>query len=148
MKKAPAAVLLGILLLVGYCSLPLTTVVSIEINLQDQDGRALPGAAGTFVDGSGKVIGTIEGKPWVLEQHHLSWWTSSAYPDKGFMRPVDALNAREVLISAPGCVPLRLPIRLTREYHGLSLSPHGGGPAFNLYQFEPTVKLTCRAYER
>lgn len=135
---------LFILLPLAYCAIPWTSVVSMEISVQDQDGYPLSGAEASFLDAKGKAIGKIAGKAWVGGEQHVTWWTSSHYPDKSFMRPQDALSAKVAMISAPDCDTYRLPIVLEKKFESLSFEPHGGGPAYNYYRFDPAVKMTCR----
>lgn len=115
---------LFILLPLAYCVIPWTSVVSMEISVQDQDGYPLSGAEASFLDAKGKAIGKIAGKAWVGGEQHVTWWTSSHYPDKSFMRPQDALSAKVAMISAPDRATYATAAAAaaqgrTRRYHGL-----------------------------
>jgi len=143
----PVTIILILLpfLLVGYCALPLTSVVSIIIHLTDQNGKPVQSkSTGKFLDGAGKTVTEIEGKRFVMEDFAIQWWASSRYPQQSHLTPDDALRVKSVEIAAEGCKPQSLPVTLTQEYNGLSFMPHGGGPAYMYYTFEPTVKLECR----
>jgi hypothetical protein len=125
---------------------PWKQVVSFNIQLQDQSGAHLTReATGTFLDPSGKTIAAITAKPFVLGIFSIQWWTTNEDLPRRFMKPKDALSAKEVVIEAKGCETRRMPVETKREYHGLSLSPHGGGLPYYYVTFEPIVRLDCAA---
>ena len=137
--------LLGLpLLLLAYCAVPLTSVVSINIHLVDQDGYPVETpAAGLFRDKGGEVVARIEAKRFVGDIFSLQWWAhSDSY--QSFMRPSDALRVKTVEIQAEGCKTATIPLEMKKEYVSFSLSPHGGGPSYFYYTAEPTATLECK----
>ncbi|WP_119300323.1 hypothetical protein [Dongia deserti] len=145
MKKVFAALLLCVL--VGYCALPLVSVSSITIALENQRGRKITAdGRAAFLDADGRAIVEIaldESPSW---DNNIHWWAHSTH-ETSKLRPVDARRARSVAISAGGCAPLTLPIALESRYVPPSLAPHGGGRAYMLYEFNGTARLTCEGAE-
>src|SRR5688572_16359967 len=127
--------------------MPLTSVSTITIALQDQNGRKIAAnARASFLDADGREIVEIAlGEPpsW---DNNIHWWAHSSH-EASTLRPEDARRARSAVISAQGCAPLTLPIALQGQYVPPSLSPHGGGRAYMLYEFNGTARLECGAGE-
>jgi hypothetical protein len=134
-------------LLAGYCALPLTSVSAITVALESQGGRKIvSNARAAFLDADGREIVEIAlGEPpsW---HNNIHWWAHSSH-ETSKLRPEDARRARSAVISAEGCAPLSLPIELAGRYVPPSLSPHGGGRAYMLYEFNGTARLDCGAVE-
>lgn len=145
MKKIIGLVAALLCLPVGFCALPLTSVTTITIALEDRNGRSLTeNAHASFLDSAGREIVDIAlGAPpsWA---NNIHWWAHSSH-ETSVMRPEDARRARRVLISAQGCAPLTLSIELQGRYVPPSLLPHGGGRAYMLYEYSGTARLDCGA---
>jgi hypothetical protein len=143
LKKIAVLLALLLCLSVGYCALPLTSVSVITIALEDGSGKQITeNAMATFQDADGKAIVEIAlGAPpsW---SNNIHWWAHSSNAEST-LRPEDARRATRAMVSAQGCAPLVLPIDLQRQYVPPSLSPHGGGRAYMLYEFTGTVRLDC-----
>jgi len=130
-------------LLAGYCALPLTSVSSITVALVDQSGRKITaGAVASFLDADGREIVEVALGELPSWDNNIHWWAHSSH-EASKLRPEDARRARSVTISAQGCAPLTLPIGLQSQYVPPSLSPHGGGRAYMLYEFAGTARLEC-----
>jgi hypothetical protein len=143
LKKIAAlfALLLGLLL--GYCALPLTSVSVITIELEDdRGGKITTGARAVFLDADARPITEIALGELPSWDNVIHWWAHSSNAESR-LRPEDALRAVSAVISAQGCAPLALPIALERQYVAPSLSPHGGGSAYMLYEFRGTARLAC-----
>lgn len=144
MKKVLALVLL---LLVGYCAVPLTSVSAITIAVEDEKGgKITANAVASFLDSDGRAILDVAvGEPpsW---DNNIHWWAHSSH-ETSKLRPEDARRVKSALISAEGCAPLKLPVELEREYVPPSLMPHGGGRAYMLYDFTGTARLNCSGGE-
>jgi hypothetical protein len=143
LKKIAVLLALLLCLLVGYCAVPLTSVAVITIALEDNNGRQITeNAKATFLDAGSKAIVEIAlGAPpsW---SNNIHWWSHSSNPES-VLRPEDARRAASAVISAEGCAPVTLPIQLQRHYVPPSLSPHGGGPAYMLYEYRAPARLDC-----
>lgn len=140
LKKVLALLLL---LLVGYCALPLTSVSSITIALENQKGeRITANAQASFLDADGRTIVEVALGALPSWDNNIHWWAHSSL-EGSTLRPEDARRAGSAVISAQGCAPLALPIRLQGRYVPPSLSPHGGGRAYMLYEFNETAQLDC-----
>lgn len=143
MKKIAALLALLLCLLVGYCALPLTSVSVITIALEDGSGQQVTeNAKATFRDADGKAIVEIALNAPPSWSNNIHWWAHSSNPES-VLRPADARRATSAVIEAQGCAPLTLPIELRRQYVPPSLSPHGGGKAYMLYEFRDVVRLQC-----
>lgn len=144
MKKVLALVLL---LLIGYCAVPLTSVSAITIAVEDEKGgKITANAVASFLDSDGRAILDVAvGEPpsW---DNNIHWWAHSSH-ETSKLRPEDARRVKSALISAEGCAPLKLPVELEREYVPPSLMPHGGGRAYMLYDFTGTARLNCSGGE-
>jgi hypothetical protein len=145
LKKIATLFALLLCLLAGYCALPLTSVSVITIALEDGSGeQIIENAKAEFRDADGKPIVEVAlGAPpsW---SNNIHWWAHSSNPES-VLRPADARRAASAVIEAQGCAPLTLPIELERQYVPPSLSPHGGGRAYMLYEFRATARLDCDA---
>ena len=143
MKKALLISLAIVIGLLGYCSYPFVSVSAITLSLVDQAGEPLRGEAeAVFLDAAGKEIVTISDATPGSWEGHLHWWAHSGHR-QSLASPAKARRAVAAIVSAPGCAPAKLPIALTRTYEPLSFAPHGGGPAYLLYEFEREVTLSC-----
>ena len=143
MKKIVALLALLLCLLVGYCALPLTSVSVITITLEDDQGRQIiENATAVFQDADGKPIVEIALGALPSWSNNIHWWAHSTNAEST-LRPEDARRAARAIISAQGCAPLAVPIELRRQYIPPSLSPHGGGRAYMLYEFRNVVRLDC-----
>jgi hypothetical protein len=144
LKKALAFLLL---LLVGYCAVPLTSVSSITIAVEDENGgKITENAVASFLDSDGRAIVDIALGELPSWDNNIHWWAHSSH-EISKLRPEDARRARTALISAEGCAPLKLPIELQSEYVPPSLMPHGGGRAYMLYEFTGAARLNCNGSE-
>lgn len=142
-KKTIAVLALLLALAVGYCALPLTSVATIAIELEDQSGRKITADGhAVFLDTDGRPITEIVLGELPSWDNVIHWWAHSTNPESR-LRPEDARRAVSAVISAQGCAPLTLPIALQRQYVAPSLSPHGGGSACMLYEFRGTARLAC-----
>jgi hypothetical protein len=143
LKKVAAILALLLCLPAGYCALPLTSVSAITIAVEDRNGRKITtDARASFLDADGREITAIAlGEPpsW---DNYIHWWAHSSHETSN-LRPADAKRATGAVISASGCAPLTLPIALRGRYIPPSLSPHGGGRAYMLYEFNGTARLDC-----
>lgn len=134
-------------LLVGFCALPLTSVSSITIALEDQrGGRITADGRAAFLDADGRAIVEIALGQTPSWDNNVHWWAHSTN-ETSRLRPGDARRATSVAISAAGCARLTLPIALEGRYVPPSLAPHGGGRAYMLYEFKGTARLMCDAGE-
>lgn len=147
MKKVLALLLCLLVLLVAYCALPLTSVSSITIALENHRGEKITAdGRASFQDADGRAIVEIAlGEPQSWD-NNIHWWAHSTH-ETSKLRPGDARRARSVAILALGCAPLTLPIALQGRYIPPSLAPHGGGRAYMLYEFNGTARLDCGAGE-
>ena len=144
MKKVLALVLL---LLVGYCALPLTSVSAITIAVEDEKGgKITANAVASFLYSDGRAILDVALGELPSWDNNIHWWAHSSH-ETSKLRPEDARRARSALISAEGCAPLKLPVELQSEYVPPSLMPHGGGRAYMLYDFTGTARLNCSGGE-
>lgn len=142
-KKIAAVLALLLVLAVGYCALPLTSVATILIEVEDQGGRKITADGGAvFLDAQGDPITEIALGELPSWDNVINWWAHSSNAESR-LRPEDARRAVSAVISAQGCAPLTLPIALQRHYVPPSLSPHGGGGAYMLYEFRSTARLAC-----
>lgn len=142
-KKIAAVLALLLVLAVGYCALPLTSVATILIEVEDQGGRKITADGGAvFLDAQGRPITEIALGELPSWDNVINWWAHSTNAESR-LRPEDARRAVSAVISAKGCAPLTLPITLQRQYVPPSLSPHGGGSAYMLYEFRGTARLAC-----
>ncbi|HJT12037.1 MAG TPA: hypothetical protein VJ790_05430 [Dongiaceae bacterium] len=140
MKKVLALLLL---LLVGYCALPLTSVSSITIAVEDEKGgKITANAVASFLDSDGRVILDVALGELPSWDNNIHWWAHSSH-ETSELRPEDARRARSALISTVGCAPLELPVELQGQYVPPSLMPHGGGRAYMLYEFTGAARLDC-----
>jgi hypothetical protein len=140
LKKALALVLL---LLIGYCAVPLTSVSAITIAVEDEaGGKITANAVASFLDSDGRPILDVAVGELPSWDNNIHWWAHSSH-EASKLRPEDARRARSALISAEGCAPLKLPVELQTEYVPPSLMPHGGGRAYMLYDFTGTARLNC-----
>jgi hypothetical protein len=140
-KKPLVLAILFLCLPVAWCSIPMKTVVSIIIHLEDEAGVPLAReASAAFLDAEGKTIISIEGDRGF---HWIHWWASSEFPEQSKLTPDDAKKARRAVVTAKGCESAETPIELERIYEGLSFMPHGGGPAYMYYKLEKTLRLKC-----
>ena len=143
MKKILAFVALLLCLLLGYCALPLTSVSVITIALEDQaGGKITANGRALFLDAAGQPITEIELGELPSWDNIIHWWAHSTNAESR-LRPEDARRTASAVISAQGCAPLTLPIALQGQYVPPSLSPHGGGGAYMLYEFTGTARLDC-----
>jgi hypothetical protein len=134
-------------LLVGYCALPLTSVSSVTIALEDQNGRKITAnARASFLDSNGRAIVEVVLGELPSWDNNIHWWAHSSH-ETSKLRPEDARRAKSVVISAQECAPFTLPIELQGQYVPPSLSPHGGGRAYMLYEFSETARLNCNLGE-
>lgn len=144
MKKVLALLLC---LLVGYCALPLISVSSITIALEDQRGAKITtDGRASFQDADGRAIVEIALGELPSWDNNIHWWAHSNH-ETSTLRPGDARRATSVAISVRGCAPLMFPIALHGRYIPPSLAPHGGGRAYMLYEFKGTARLNCGARE-
>jgi hypothetical protein len=145
LKKFVALLALLLVLLTGYCALPLTSVSAITIALEDQNGRKITAnAVASFLDADGREIVDVALGALPSWDNNIHWWAHSSHQDSK-LRPEDARRAKSVTIAAQGCAPLTLSIKLKGQYVPPSLSPHGGGRAYMLYEFSETARLDCSA---
>lgn len=143
MKKIAAILALLLCLTAGYCALPLTSVSAITIALEDRDGgKITANARASFLDADGRAIVDIALGALPSWDNNIHWSAHSSH-GTSTLRPEDARRARSVLISAQGCAPLTLPVELRSQYVPPSLSPHGGGGAYMLYEFSAAARLDC-----
>ena len=143
MRKFLLALVLLPLLAVGYCSLPLTSVVLLTVTVTDQTGRKIEvGASSTYLDTEGQPIATVTSDTPSSWNNNLHWWVHSHHRTSTH-RPADAKRAVEVAVTATGCNTERLPVVLERTYEPLSFAPHGGGPAYFIYRYDRDVVLNC-----
>ena len=143
MKKIGAFVALVLCLLVGYCALPLTSVSVITIMLEDDKGQPITdNATAVFEDADGEPIVEIALGALPSWSNNIHWWAHSSNAEST-LRPEDARRASRAVIEAQGCAPLTLPVDLRRQYVPPSLSPHGGGRAYMLYEYSTTARLDC-----
>ena len=147
LKRFATFLALLLCLLAGYCALPLTSVSAITLVLENQGGKKIvSNARAAFLDVDGWEIVEIDlGEPpsW---DNNIHWWAHSSH-ETSKLRPEDARRARSAVVSAQGCAPITLPIKLDGRYVPPSLSPHGGGRAYMLYEFNGTARLDCSAVE-
>ena len=130
-------------LLLGYCALPLTSVSVITIELQDDSGGKITSdGRAVFLDAEERPITEIVLGELPSWDNVIHWWAHSANPESR-LRPEDARRAASVTLSAQGCAALTMPIVLQRQYVPPSLSPHGGGRAYMLYEFRAVARLAC-----
>ncbi len=101
-------------------------------------------ARAAFLDVDGRTIVEIALGELPSWDNNIHWWAHSSHEDSK-LRPEDARRAGSAVISAQGCAPLTLPIELQGQYVPPSLSPHGGGRAYMLYEFKGTARLDCGA---
>lgn len=139
---------LRLLLMVGLPVMwfvPFTSVATITLTLEDMQGQPVERhASAVFLDAQGATITTIKLDDRLSSwANNLHWWSHSG-SDQSRLRPRDAMRATAVVVSAEGCTSQQLPIRLQSSYEPASLTPHGGGLAYLLYQFNQTVRLDCR----
>jgi hypothetical protein len=147
LKRFAAVFALLLCLLAGYCALPLTSVSAITLALENQGGRKIvSNARAAFLDVDGHEIVEVALGELPSWDNNIHWWAHSSH-EASKLRPEDARRARSVVISAQGCAPLTLPIKLDGRYIPPSLSPHGGGRAYMLYEFNGTARLDCSAVE-
>lgn len=143
MRKRALIPIAAIVLLLGYCALPLTTVSAITLTLEDEQGGKVAGPArALFLDADGREIVAIalgEQPSW---DNNIHWWAHSSH-EFSRLRPDDARRARSARIEAAGCAPQTVPVELTGSYVPPSPMPHGGGRAYMLYEFTRTVRLDC-----
>lgn len=143
MKQIAAILALLLCLAAGYCALPLTSVSAITIALEDRGGRKITAdARASFLDADGRAIVEVALGALPSWDNNIHWWAHSSH-GASILRPEDARRASGVLISAQGCSPLTLPVELQGRYVPPSLSPHGGGRAYMLYEFSATARLDC-----
>lgn len=143
MKWFGLSLLLLLVALLGYCSLPLTSVATLTVSVSDQSGKKITsGATATFLDAHGAAITTVASGDAGSWDNSLHWWSHSHHATSR-LRPSDARRAAAVRIAATGCEAVTLPVSLQRHYEPLSLMPHGGGPAYLLYTFQGTAVLLC-----
>jgi hypothetical protein len=141
--KKIVAILLCVL--VGYCALPLTSVSAITIALEDRNGgKITANARASFLDDDGREIVEVALGELPSWDNNIHWWAHSSHKESK-LRPDDARRARSAVISAQGCAPLTVPIALQGQYVPPSLSPHGGGRAYMLYEFKGTAQRDCSA---
>ena len=141
MKKILVFPLCFLGLLVGYCALPLTSVSSVTIALEDQNGKKITGSAlASFLDVDGRAIVDIALGELPSWDNNIHWWAHNS-SEESKLRPEDARRARSVLVTAQDCAPLTLPIELHGQYVPPSVMPHGAGPAYMLYEFSGTARL-------
>lgn len=135
--------ILALCLALAYCALPLTTVSAITLTLEDQAGGRIAGPArASFLDADGREIVAVTLGALPSWDNNIHWWAHSSH-DSSLLRPDDARRARSVRIEAAGCAPRELPMQVVGSYVPPSLMPHGGGPAYMLYEFSRTVRLEC-----
>ena len=142
MKKFAVVVLLvaGVL---GYCSLPLTSVASLTVIVTDQTaGKITKDAAVTFLDAADKPITTIRSGTPGSWDNALHWWAHSSH-STSLLHPRDAQRATSARIEARNCDSVTIPVKLARRYESMSVMPHGAGAAYFLYTFEQKVALRC-----
>jgi hypothetical protein len=146
LKKIAALSALLLALLLGYCALPLTTVSVITIELEDKSGGKITagGRRAVFLDANGQPITELALGELPSWDNVIHWWAHSTNVESR-LRPEDARRAVRAIVSAQGCAPLTLPIALRGEYVPPSLSPHGGGRAYMLYEFREVARLDCGA---
>jgi len=143
MRPILIAIATALVLLAGYCSLPLTSVAVLTVTITDESGRGIAaGSTASYLDAEGGVIATITPETPGSWDNNLHWWVHSSHPTST-LRPKDALRAVAVEIGSPGCAPARLPVVLERDYEPPSLAPHGGGPAHFIYRYDAEVVLDC-----
>jgi hypothetical protein len=144
LKKVLALVLL---LLIGYCAVPLTSVSAITIAVEDEaGGKITANAVASFLDSDGRAILDVAVGELPSWDNNIHWWAHSSH-ETSKLRPEDARRVRTVLISAQNCAPIKLPIELQEQYVPPSLMPHGGGRAYMLYDFTGTARLNCSGGE-
>lgn len=123
---------------------PFTTVATITLTLEYPDGAPwLHQARADFHDERGAVITTISLDRAPSWGANLHWWAHS-YSDQSHLRPRDMLRVTSVTVRPEGCAPQHLPLRLEARYEAASLSIHGGGLAYLLYDYKTVVKVDCR----
>lgn len=143
MRKWLLALILLSLSAVGYCSLPLSSVLLLTVTVTDQTGRKIEqGASAAFLGADGRTIATITSETPSSWDNNLHWWVHSHHATSTH-RPEDALGAVAVEVTAEGCDTARLPVLLERSYEPLSFAPHGGGPAYFIYRYDRDVVLNC-----
>ncbi len=140
MKKIVALVLC---LLAAYCAMPLTSVSSITITLENQDGKNITkNAMASFLDEHEQKIVDIELEKPPSWDNNINWWAHSEHPTS-LLLPSDARRVNKVVIGAMHCEPVTLPVVLTSTYNAPSIMPHGAGPAYMYYEFNRIVRLQC-----
>lgn len=146
MKLKKAVVLILLLCLpVAYCALPLTSVSTITLTLEDEQGGKVAGRArAVFLDADGKEIVAVALGALPSWDNNIHWWAHSS-EESSLLRPDDARRVRGVRVEADGCVPLTLPMQVAGSYVPPSIAPHGGGRAYMLYEFTRTLRLDCAA---
>jgi len=143
MRKLLLVLLLLTAASVGYCSLPLTSVAVLTVQVTDRQGnRIMADTAATYLDAAGQTIATITPETPGSWDNNLHWWMHSHHRTST-RRPADAERAVAVEVTARGCSTVRLPVALERTYEPLSFSPHGGGPAYFIYRYDGKAVLDC-----
>ena len=143
MKKFAIGFVLLLAGALGYCGLPLTSVATLTVALEDQMGTKITSDASvTFLDVANQPIITIRSREPGSWSNSLHWWAHSSHATSK-LRPRDAQRATSARIEARNCESVTIPVQLVREYHAPSIMPHGAGPAFFLYTFNQKVALRC-----
>lgn len=143
LRRHPWRLLIGVALPVLWF-VPFTTVATITLTLEDMQGKPVERhASADFRDAQGAVITTIKLDDKLPSwANNLHWWSHSS-DERSRLRPRDMLRVTSATVRAEGCAPQQLPVQLQATYEPTSLSPHGSGLAYRLYDFKQTVRLDC-----
>jgi hypothetical protein len=145
LRKFIAAVLV-LLGLIALLFIPFHSYAGIHIRLTYRDSPLQQKATGAFLDADGKTIATIpslaigDGNGKTLNTS-ITWTNYSAadgdhYPPEFAATPSRERETRTVVITAPGCKELRVPVAFSVKYEGPA-------PAFISYSFSTDAALDC-----
>lgn len=140
-------ILKGIAILILLTAIPFTSVGSITIAVENQNGVPITKeVTAVFLDEDKDNIVTIDLEHPQSWSNHLHWWSHNKHKTS-LLHPNDMKRVAFVYITAENCEEFTLPITLKATYNAPSPAPHGGGLAYWLYDFKDTVQLQCKAFE-
>lgn len=140
-------ILKGIAILILLTAIPFTSVGSITIAIENQNGTAITeNVTAVFLDENKKDIVTIDLKHKQSWGNHLHWWSHNKHKTS-LLHPNEMKRVTSAYITAENCEEFTLPIVLKATYNAPSPAPHGGGLAYWLYEFKDTVQLQCKPFK-